>query len=128
MLGLEFHPTMDIIGWSPTPLSIKVEELRYSGIRKTWKSLALQCLQGRMTLFCGSIASLQAVVILLLEGRERSLELDSLLAAAISGARRMGLHNLGDMKINISEAPSSAEYSSIEMSSNVRVEIGIRIW
>ncbi|KAJ6166493.1 hypothetical protein N7470_001940, partial [Penicillium chermesinum] len=128
MLGLDFHPTPNMIGGSPTPLNFRVEELRSSGIRKTWRSLALRCLQGRMALFCGSIASLQAAVMLLLDSKDRPLELDALLGTAISGARKLGLHNLGDAKVYMPDPASSFSDSRTNATSHVRTEVGIRIW
>ena len=123
MLALEFHPTQSILGWFPSPLALCVEELRASEVpSKTWKSLALQCLQGGVSLFCGSIASLQAAIMLLLDGQDESLALDALLVTAISGAQKLGLHRLGDAKFEASASPISAEPFQ------VRTEIGVRIW
>ena len=71
-----------------------------------------------MSLFGGSFASLQAAIMLLLDGKDRSLELDSLLAGAISGAQKLGLHNLGDLHLK----------RSGHTGDHVRSEVGIRIW
>ena len=126
-LALAFHPTPSLLGWSSTPLSLRVEELRASNIHsKTWRSLALRCLQGHISLFCGSIASLQAAVMLLLDGQEES-SLDAILVAAISGAQKLGLHRLGDARLNPSMTPTSAHTTFTEPP-YIRTEIGIRIW
>lgn len=93
VLALAFHPTPSLLGWSPTPLTLRVEELRAPDVHsKTWRSLALRCLQGRVSLFCGSTASLQSVIMLLLDGQDGSLALDAVLVTAISGAQKLGLH------------------------------------
>lgn len=48
VLALAFHSTPSLLGWSPTPLNLRVEELRaLDAHSKTWRSLALRCLQGR---------------------------------------------------------------------------------
>ena len=121
-----------MLDWSLTPLSLRVEELRASDSHSvTWRSLALRCLQGKVTIFCGSIASLQAAVMLLLDGQEELSNLDALLVTAISGARKLGLHGLGDAKLEIS-IPSDTfiDDSSrlLQETVNIRTEIGIRIW
>ena len=134
MLALAFHPTPAVHGWSPTPLTLRVEELRASDFHsKIWRSLALRCLQGGAALFCGSIASLQASIMLLLDGQEASLTLDAILVAALSGAQKLGLHRLGDAKLQASASPftdlspSHASAVSVEPP-RIRTEIGIRIW
>ena len=84
-----------------------------------------------MSLFCGSIASLQAAVMLLLDGQEESLALDAILVMAISGSQKLGLHRLGDAKLETSAlATSSLEDSSLISTELpiIRTEIGIRIW
>lgn len=70
-------------------------------------------------------------MMLLLDGQEESLALDAILVTAISGAQKLGLHRLGDAKL---EAPASL-FSSSQISSpisaepcQVRTEIGVRIW
>lgn len=131
VLAVAFHPTPSIIGWSPTPLALRVEELRASNVRpKMWRSLAIRCLQGEVSLFCGSITSLQAAVMLLLDGQEGSLALDAVLVTAISGAQKLGLHRLGDAKLGVSVSPTYSEdiSSALIEPSHVRTEIGIRIW
>lgn len=55
---------------------------------------------------------------LLIDGKDRSLELDSLLAGAISGAQKLGLHNLGELDLK----------RSGHIGDRVRSEVGIRIW
>ncbi|RAK95978.1 putative C6 transcription factor [Aspergillus ibericus CBS 121593] len=113
VLGLAFHP-------APT-----VEQLQGSDVHaKTWRSLALRCLQGSMSLFVGSIASLQAAVMLLLDGQEDPAALDVILVSAISGARRLGLHFLGEAKLAVPQGAGS----KFAMESHIRTEIGIRIW
>ena len=131
MLALAFHPTPSLLGWSPTPLTLRVEELRASDVySKTWRSLALRCLQGGVSLFCGSIASLQAAVMLLLDGQEGSLTLDAILVTAISGAQKLGLHRLGDARLEASASPTSSEDGSSTSTepAHIRTEIGIRVW
>lgn len=71
-----------------------------------------------MSIFGGSLASLQASLMLLIDGKDRSLELDSLLAGAISGAQKLGLHNLGELDLK----------RSGHIGDRVRSEVGIRIW
>lgn len=109
---------------------MRVEELRASGLQfKLWRSLALRCLQGQISLFCGSMASLQTAVMLLLDGSEDSLALDSLLVTAISGARKLGLHKLGDVKLEITKSSDLFDYGPTALAPpHVRIEIGIRIW
>ncbi|PYI32284.1 putative C6 transcription factor [Aspergillus indologenus CBS 114.80] len=132
VLGLAFHPTPSILGWSPSPLALRVEELRASGIcPKPWRALGLRCLQDGVSFFCGSIAGLQAAVMLLLDGQEGSLALDAVLVTAISGARRLGLHRLGDIKLDASASYSAPlENGTITLAEplHIRTEIGIRIW
>ncbi|MCJ1382081.1 hypothetical protein MMC17_005193 [Xylographa soralifera] len=132
VLALAFHPTPSLLGWSPTPLALLVEELRASRVRsKTWRSLALRCLQGGVSLFCGSTASLQAAIMLLLDGQEELLALDAILVTAISGAHKLGLHRLGDATLEASVSPtSSSEDDPLTLTEppHIRTEIGIRIW
>ena len=81
-------------------------------------------------MFCGSIASLQAAIMLLLDGQEESLALDAILVAAISGAQKLGLHRLGDAKLEAPASPISFQTSShvpVERSCS-RTEVGVRIW
>ena len=132
VLALAFHPTPSLLGWSPTPLTLRVEELRAPDVHsKTWRSLALRCLQGRVSLFCGSTASLQSVIMLLLDGQEGSLALDAVLVTAISGAQKLGLHRLDDARLEAS-ASSTSSYDDGSSTSteppHIRTEIGIRIW
>lgn len=149
MLALAFHPTPALLGWSHTPLTLRVEELRAMDTHsKTWSSLALRCLQGEASLFCGSIASLQAAVMLLLYGQEESLALDAILVTAISGAQKLGLHRLGDAKLEpFTSLTMSSENSSLKSTEPlslttssedgsltsteppyIRTEISVRIW
>lgn len=132
MLALAFHPTPSLLGWVPTPLTLRVEELRASDLHsKTWRSLALRCLQQRVSLFCGSIASLQVAIMLLLDGQEGSLALDGLLVTAISGAQKLGLHQLGDARLEVSPSPNPSlegDLSTSMQPPHIRTEIGIRIW
>ncbi|KAJ5664632.1 hypothetical protein N7462_011445 [Penicillium macrosclerotiorum] len=122
VLGLAFHPTPSLLGWTSIPATLRVEQMRASDESVwTWRSLAVRCLQGRISLFCGSIHSLQAAIMLLLDARESWLELDAVLATAISGAHRLGLHRLGN-------APLGPDPRSVAGQSLVRTEIGIRIW
>lgn len=132
MLGLAFHPTPSLLGWTPTPSTLRVEELRASDMRsKTWRSLGLRCLQDGVSLFCGSIAGLQAAIMLLLDAQEGSLTLDAVLVTAISGARKLGLHRLGDIKLDASASHSTPlENGTSEPAEplHIRTELGIRIW
>ncbi|KAI2791843.1 hypothetical protein POX_c04722 [Penicillium oxalicum] len=132
VLGLAFHPTPSVLGWAPTPSAMRVEELRASDIRsKTWRSLSLRCLQDGVSLFCGSITGLQAAVMLLLDGQESSLALDAILVTAISGARKLGLHRLGDFKLNPSaSSPTPLGNGTPEPVEPlyIRTEVGVRIW
>lgn len=59
---------------------------------------------------------------LLLDGQDDSLALDSVLVTAISGAQKLGLHRLGDAALETTATDISGEPSCI------RTEIGIRIW
>ena len=132
MLALAFHPSPSILGWFPSPLALCVEELRAAEVpSKRWRSLALQCLQGNVSLFSGSIASLQAAIMLLLDGQEESLALDAILVTAISGAQKLGLHRLGDAKFETSASVLSSLQFSLPIwaePSQVRTEMGVRIW
>ena len=120
MLALAFHPTPSLLCWSSTPLSLRVEELRAAGTHsKIWRTLALRCLHGGISLFCGSIASLQASIMLLLDSQEETIALDAILVMAISGAQKLGLHRLGSARLEFSASPESH---------NVRIETGVRIW
>ena len=132
MLGLAFHPTPSLLGWSSTPLTLRVEELRVSSTHaEKWRSLASRCIQGRVSLFCGSIASLQAAIMLLLDGQGGSLVLDAILVTAISGAQKLGLHRLGVSRLEVSVLPPSSAERGSSLSTEapyIRMEIGIRIW
>ncbi|KAJ5894312.1 hypothetical protein N7495_006003 [Penicillium taxi] len=128
VLGLAFHPTPSLLGVQLTPLTFRVEQLRASDEpAATWRSLSARCLQGGVSLFCGSISSLQAAIMILLDGQETSLELDTVLVSAISGARKLGLHRLGDA---ILDASPSLDYVSPATAKppHIRTEISIRIW
>ncbi|KAL8947920.1 MAG: hypothetical protein Q9222_005845 [Ikaeria aurantiellina] len=58
---------------------------------------------------------------LLLDGREDSLSLDTVLVNAISGARKIGLHRLGHARLRIPIASSTEQ-------SNIQTEVAVRIW
>lgn len=91
----------------------------------------MRCLQGEGSLFCGSIPSLQAVIMLLLDGQEGPLALDAILVTAISGAQKLGLHRLGDARLeaSIMPMPCSEDGSSVSTDPpRIRTEIGVRIW
>ena len=132
VLALAFHPTPSLLGWSSTPLTLRVERLRASDVHsRTWRSLALRCLQGGASLFCGSIATLQAAIMLLLDGQEGLLMLDAILVTAISGAQKLGLHRLGDARLEASASSTSFFEDDSSKSTeppHIRTEIGIRIW
>ncbi|KAL4746135.1 hypothetical protein BDW72DRAFT_210716 [Aspergillus terricola var. indicus] len=132
VLGLAFHPTPSLLGWTATPLNLRVEELRASDTcSDRWRSLSLRCLQDGVSLFCGSIAGLQAAIMLLLDGQKGPLALDAVLVTAISGARKLGLHRLGDIKLDVS-ASLTAQLGNGKSepadSLHIRTEIGVRIW
>lgn len=80
----------------------RVKKLQASDVQSRWRSLALRCLRGHATIFGGSIAGLQAAVMLLLDGLGESMELDSVLVSAIPGARRLGLRQLGHFELEAS--------------------------
>ncbi|RAL10927.1 putative C6 transcription factor [Aspergillus homomorphus CBS 101889] len=129
VLGLAFFPTPSILGWSWTPLSMRVQELRASDVHsKTWRALALRCLHGGVTMFSGSIAALQAAIMLLLDSQEDSLTLDAILVTAISGAQKLGSHTLGDAKLQVCTSPAPDPGSSTKGPDCIRTELGVRIW
>jgi hypothetical protein len=69
---------------------------------------------------------LQAAIMLLLDTKESSLELDAVLVTAIAGARKLGLHRLGNATL---DATPSLHYGSVTAESpQIRTEIAIRIW
>ncbi|KAJ6010024.1 hypothetical protein N7522_005040 [Penicillium canescens] len=127
VLGLAFHPTPSLLGVQLTPLTFRVEQLRTSDEpAATWRSLGVRCLQGGISLFCGSISSLQAAIMLLLDTKETSLGLDAVLVTAIAGARKLGLHRLGNATL---DATPSLHYGSVTAEPpQIRTEIAIRIW
>ncbi|KAJ5101169.1 hypothetical protein N7456_007221 [Penicillium angulare] len=128
VLGLAFHPTPSILGFESTPSSLRVEQLRACDeFASTWRSLGLSCIRGNISLFCGSIASLQAAIMILLDAKEPSLELDAVLVTAISGARKLGLHQLGNATWNNDMPLSNDDFATVEPP-QIRTEIGIRIW
>lgn len=65
---------------------------------------------------------------LLVDGREGPLELDSVLVTAISGAQKLGLHRLGDAKLEIptSAIPNAGPPPTVP--THIRTELGVRIW
>ncbi|KAI4221580.1 MAG: hypothetical protein LQ349_007811, partial [Xanthoria aureola] len=131
VLAIAFHPSPSLHGWVSTPLTLHVEELRATGVvPKALRSLALRCLKRDTSLFCGSIASLQAATMLLLDGHEESLALDSILVTAISGAQKLGLHRLHDAELRIpaSDSPSTIDSSRSRLAHIIRTETGVRIW
>ncbi|KAL8976918.1 MAG: hypothetical protein Q9205_007177, partial [Flavoplaca limonia] len=131
MLGLAFHPSPSLHEWVSTTWTRRVEELRATdSLFRTLRSLAVRCLQAKVSFFCGSIAGLQAAIMLLLDRHEESHVIDAILATAISGAQKLGLHRLGDAKIACVESDFSSA-TSPPPSTNpalVRTEVGIRIW
>ncbi|KAJ5613828.1 hypothetical protein N7528_007482 [Penicillium herquei] len=127
VLGLAFHPTPSILGAQLTPLTFHVEQLRASDEPAKWRSLGVRCLRGGLSLFCGSIPGLQAaIMLLLLDTKESSLELDSILVTAISGARKLGLHRLGNPMFDVS-SPLLCACTTVDPP-HIRTEIAIRIW
>lgn len=68
---------------------------------------------------------------LLLDAQEGLLALDAILVTAISGARKLGLHRLGNSRLDVSESSTASEEeqsSPSTESSRIRRETGIRIW
>ncbi|CAI7636282.1 unnamed protein product [Penicillium palitans] len=108
VLGLAFYPTPSLLGVQITPLTFRVEQLRASDEpAATWRSLS-------------------AAIMLLLDTKETSLGLDAVLVTAISGARKLGLHRLGNA---ILDASPSLDYGSATAEPpHIRTEIAIRIW
>ncbi|CAG8085674.1 unnamed protein product [Penicillium salamii] len=127
VLGLAFFPSPSLLGFIPTPLTSRVLQLRESDERAAiWRSLAVRCLQGGISLFCGSVSSLQAAIMLLLEAKETTLELDAVLATAIVGARRLKMHRLGNP--GLTRSAFSAHVPGTAELHHIRTEIAIRIW
>lgn len=131
VLGLAFYFSPGLTDEATERITASVAAIRASDTPHVWRKLASRCLQGRVAIFCGSIASLQAVVMFLLDGYEDSLELDALLVTAVSGARKLNLHRLGDAKVNLAtsipDIVPGTGFSSA-MSPVIRTEIGVRIW
>ncbi|KAJ5211870.1 uncharacterized protein N7498_003516 [Penicillium cinerascens] len=128
LLGLAFHPTPSLLGWTLTPLTCSVEQLRASDEpAATWRTLAVRCLHGGTSLFCGSIPSLQAAVMLLLDAKDSSLALDAVLVTAISGARKLGLHRLGHITLDALPVVGD-DFSATTEPPHIRTEIAIRLW
>ena len=68
---------------------------------------------------------------LLLDGQEGSLALDAILVTAISAAQKLGLHRLGDAKLEtFTSLTTSCEDGPSESmeSHHIRTEVGVRIW
>ena len=67
---------------------------------------------------------------LLLDGQERFLALDAILVTAISGAQKLGLHRLGDARLEAFASHTTSENNlSIPTDPpHIRTETGIRIW
>ncbi|KXG50761.1 uncharacterized protein PGRI_045280 [Penicillium griseofulvum] len=108
VLGLAFHPTPSLLGVQPTLLTFRVEQLRASDEpAATWRSIG-------------------AAIMLLLDTKETSLGLDAVLVTAIAGARKLGLHRLGNATL---DATPSLHYGSVAAEPpQIRTEIAIRIW
>ena len=66
------------------------------------------------------------MIMLLLDGQQDKLALDAILVTAISGAQRLGLHRLSDVKLVPSRLVIDA--STVSMEPHVRTEIAVRIW
>lgn len=131
MLGLAFHPSPSLPGWVSTYWTRRVEELRTTdSLFRTLRSLAIRCLQSQVSIFYGSIASLQAAIMVLLDRHEETHVLDAILVSAISGAQKLGLHRLGDAKVACveSECPSATNPPPSTNPALVRTEVGVRIW
>lgn len=68
---------------------------------------------------------------LLLDGQEDIGNLDTILVIAISAAQKLGLHRLGDVKLEASASPNSSfEKGSLSSATlpHIRTEVGVRIW
>ena len=68
---------------------------------------------------------------LLLDGQEEPSALDAILVTAISGAKKSGLHQLGEAILDVPVSLRSSvdnRSSTYERLPTVRTEIGIRIW
>ena len=68
---------------------------------------------------------------LLLDGQEGTLALDAILVTAISAAQKLGLHRLGNAKLEtFTSLTTSCEDGPSETteSPHIRTEIGVRIW
>ncbi|PWN34865.1 uncharacterized protein FA14DRAFT_160285 [Meira miltonrushii] len=127
-LGLAFHPSPKFSGWSPSEEALQVEKIRSSGEHRKdeeWGKLAQRCLKSGLVPFTGSIASLQACIMILLDGQEDRATLDNILACAISGARSLGLHKLGRAELGPLIGQGG---SSMTMPNHIRTELGVRIW
>lgn len=127
-LGLAFHPSPKISGWFASQEALQVEQIRCSdqyNRGKDWGTLAQRCIKGGLVPFTGSIASLQVCIMILLDGGEDRANLENILVCAISGARRLGLHNLGKAELKPKEGERLA---SLIMPSHIRTEVGVRIW
>ena len=77
------------------------------------------------------MASLQAAIMLLLDGQEESFVLDAILVTAIAGAQRLGLHQLGDVSLEASAPPTPSSEDDVSTwieSSLIRTETGVRVW
>ncbi|PWY66012.1 hypothetical protein BO70DRAFT_346152 [Aspergillus heteromorphus CBS 117.55] len=128
VLGLAFYPGRTVLGWSKSPVALHAEAARESGRHiKIWRSLALRCLRGSVSLFCGSIPGLQAAIMILLDAHEDPATLDSILVTAISGAQKLGLHRLGDVKLKADTSMDNVSTPSLQQP-YIRTEIGVRIW
>jgi hypothetical protein len=134
VLGLAFYFPAGSSDNATKKTSSTVEALRVSGSPQAWRELAYRCLQGRVSMFCGSIAGLQAAVMFLLDGYEDFLELDALLVTAISGARKLGLHRLGEANLKLEASISDTlpsdglHFTMPPVERVIRTEIGVRIW
>ncbi|KAJ5684251.1 C6 transcription factor [Penicillium maclennaniae] len=113
VLGLAFYFSTGLSDEATARMTTSVAAIRASDSPHLWRQLSSRCLQGRVFMYCGSIASLQAAVMFLLDGYEDSLELDALLVTAISGARKLQLHRLGDADLNL--AASLPDISDLEL-------------
>lgn len=67
---------------------------------------------------------------LLLDGQEESWALDAILVTAISEAQRLGLHQLGNARLEASASPMPSFEDDLTATEPpcIRTEIGIRIW
>ena len=131
LLALAFRPTPSPLVWFPDPLTLRVKELRASDAQsEMWRSLALRRLQGKCSLFCGSITGFQCAIMSLHDGQEESSALGAILVTAIAGVQILGLHRSGDAELVAFASSSSPQGGSSTLMGLYyeRTETRARIW